>query len=101
MGITTWATPRHLAQFGSASVSSGLAPPSSRRWRRGREIPSPRAASERLPPAAARLARGAARWVSAGGAGEGRALAGPDRRGLTVGPPHSDRPRGGGRPPPP
>src|SRR5207248_543057 len=73
MYVATWPTSRHVAQFGSPSPSSSSAPcPSSSRCRREREMPSRRAASERLPPAVSSMARAAARWISARGAGKGR-----------------------------
>src|SRR2546425_10017079 len=73
MGVGTWVTSDQLAQFASP-VSLAVSPVASapkRRSRRDRDIPSRRAASDRVPPVAASIARAAARWVSASVAGKG------------------------------
>src|SRR5207302_10862145 len=69
MEAGTWVTPAQLAQFASPP------PPSRRRSSRDRDMPSRRAASDRLPPVAASMARAAARWISASVAGKGTGAA--------------------------
>src|SRR5256886_1530751 len=78
MGVGTWVASAQLAQFASPVVSfsvSLVAPAPKRRSSRDRDIPSRRAASDRLPPVAASIARAAARWISASVAGKGTGVA--------------------------
>src|SRR2546423_1360269 len=87
MYVATWPASTHMAQFGSPS-SSSAACPSSSRCKREREIPSRRAASERLPFAVSSMARAAARWISASWGGKVGVGCRDDA--------DVDRPRGGG-----